>query len=212
MYGCIYKVTNLANNKIYIGLTNNFQKRYNNHLSNCFNKRSKNYNKTLYKAVRKYGLHNFQFIILGYCDSRNSLINAEQICIEHFQSNNKIYGYNNTIGGDGGSIRLGMKNSFATKLKQKIAAQNKIISDEQRLKLSQINKGKKLSSRTKEKMIQQKIGKSHKVNKQIINLITNKIFNNPKEAAQFDGVSYNSIIEICNNRQIQTKGFKYKYI
>ena len=54
----VYQITNLINNKIYIGITNNYKKRWQNH--KC--------NKTMVigKAIQKYGANNFKFEILFY--------------------------------------------------------------------------------------------------------------------------------------------------
>lgn len=212
MYGCIYKITNLDNRKVYIGLTNDYGKRYFSHMRDCYNPKSNSYHLTIYKAIRKYGFHNFKFEIVGYCKTRKQLNLAEIACIDFYQSNNKIYGYNNTPGGDGGPTRTGMKNSKAMKKKQSIAAQNRIISDEQRQRTSNTLKGKKLSEETKEKMLKKKLNFPHPVHKQVLNIITQQVFNTPREAAEHDNRSYNSIIEICNGRQKQTRGYTYKYL
>lgn len=51
----IYQYTNLINNKKYIGQTNNFQRRVNEHKSASFNPNSINYDDKLHQAIRKYG-------------------------------------------------------------------------------------------------------------------------------------------------------------
>ena len=135
-----------------------------------------------------------------------------KLLFEHFQSNNKIYGYNNTSGGDGGPIRLGAKLTKETKNKMSISAENRIISDEQRTQISNTLKGKKLSEDTKEKMRLSHIGKRLNVKKQVLNITTNMIFNSIKEAAEYDDRSYHSIVEICTGRQKQTRGYIYKYV
>lgn len=212
MYGSIYKVTNLHNHKVYIGLTKDYNKRHSAHIKDCFNPTSSRYHFTLYKAIRKYGLHNFYWEILGHCRTRKELNQAEIICIEHFQSNNKIYGYNNTSGGDGGSTRHGMKNSKDMNKKISLSAKNRIISDEQRIQISNTLKGTKLSEETKEKMRLSHIGKRLNVKKQVLNITTGKTFNSIREAAEHDDRSYHSIVEICTGRQKQTRGYVYKYV
>jgi len=208
----IYKVTNLHNNKIYIGCTNNIEKRHSAHLSDCFNPSSKRHHFTLYKAIRKYGIHNFKWDILGTCNSREELNVAEKICIEHFQSNNKIYGYNNTIGGDGGPVRLGMKHLQISIDKMKVAQANLVISDEQRIKTSNTLKGHKQTQESKDKKTKAHLGKPHPAYRTVLNITTQQIFNTPKDAAVHDNISYNSVIEICNGRQKQTHGHVYKYL
>jgi group I intron endonuclease len=97
-YGLIYKVTNLMNRKVYIGQTiQGLEKRKKEHLKN-YKKHNKIY---LYKAFKKYRIYNFKWEIVGYCNSKEELNESEIICIEFYQSNNKIYGYNLTKGGGG---------------------------------------------------------------------------------------------------------------
>ena len=54
----IYQITNLINNKIYIGQTNNIKKRWSNH-KNCNSPKM-----VIAKAIKKYGVENFKFEIL----------------------------------------------------------------------------------------------------------------------------------------------------
>lgn len=54
----LYQITNLINNKLYIGITNNYKKRWNNH--KCCNSP----NMAIAKAIKKYGVENFKFELL----------------------------------------------------------------------------------------------------------------------------------------------------
>jgi len=60
----IYKITNLINYKCYVGKTNNFERRKKDHFRLAKTKGHKEYNKSLYQAIRKYGEENFSFDIL----------------------------------------------------------------------------------------------------------------------------------------------------
>ena len=99
-FGLIYKVTNILNNKIYIGKTKfTLTRRKKEHYKEAFGARqSKQY---FHRTLRKYGKLNFKWTILGYCNSEDQLNEAEIICIEFFKSNNRVYGYNMTAGGEG---------------------------------------------------------------------------------------------------------------
>lgn len=64
--GYIYCFTNLINNKKYIGQTiNNDNARYSAHISNSNNSNSQEYDSLLHRAIRKYGIENFQYEILA---------------------------------------------------------------------------------------------------------------------------------------------------
>lgn len=97
----IYKITNLINQKCYIGKSSNIEKRFSYHKTNYTN--PKEWNKTLYKAIRKYQLENFSFEIIEFIelDEYNNQGNTrEKYWIQFYNSFNN--GYNETKGGDGG--------------------------------------------------------------------------------------------------------------
>ena len=65
----IYKITNLINNKIYIGQTNNPKRRWQEHKNLGYDTKE---TKLLYRAIKKYGKDNFVFeIIEGPIDNYN---------------------------------------------------------------------------------------------------------------------------------------------
>ena len=94
----IYRITNLINQKSYIGKTeySNPEKRWNEHKRDIHKDRCKD--RALYRAMRKYGVNNFQFEILEETDSP---CDRERFYIKKF--NTFHYGYNMTRGGDGTS-------------------------------------------------------------------------------------------------------------
>lgn len=86
----IYIITNLVNNKKYIGLTTrNSKKRFQEHLS--FSKHSNN---AIHRAIRKYGKLNFKLEVLENCSDIESLIKRECFWIKYYDSMNPIFGYN----------------------------------------------------------------------------------------------------------------------
>lgn len=113
-YGYIYKITNIQNNKIYIGkTTHNVDNYIHNHFL-CASCLSIEPTKYFYKSIRKYGKHNFKYIVLGKISARtkeklNYKLNiAEKDVIYFYRSFgsdgknfDNIYGYNMTSGGEG---------------------------------------------------------------------------------------------------------------
>ena len=88
----IYKITNLVNNKIYIGQTiNSIDKRFKQHLSqvNCANICS-----ALYSAFTKYGKENFIIEEIDTANTQEELNEKEQYWIKYY--NSVIDGYNET--------------------------------------------------------------------------------------------------------------------
>lgn len=92
----IYKITNMINQKSYIGQSIDIERRWRSH-RNTYNW-IKNY--PLYLAFKKYGLNNFRFEILEEC-SFNELNNKEKYYISFYNSWKN--GYNQTDGGQGTS-------------------------------------------------------------------------------------------------------------
>lgn len=103
----IYKITNLQNNKSYIGKSINIERRWQAHKSLSEWKRYEN--KTLYRAFKKYGLNNFSFEIIEKC-SEEELNEKEQYYIKYYDSLNN--GYNETEGGDGGKTFKNYRKRF----------------------------------------------------------------------------------------------------
>lgn len=94
----IYKITNLINNKCYIGQSINIEKRWTNEKCSAFNPKDESYNTALSRAFRKYGINNFSFSIIEEC-SREELNEKEKKYIEYYDSH--YNGYNSTDGGEG---------------------------------------------------------------------------------------------------------------
>lgn len=95
----IYKITNLINKKIYIGQSENIERRWKEHRNRPFQKKSSQYETPLYKAIRKYGINNFTFEILEEC-KKEELDSKEIYYIKFFDSHNEKNGYNLTDGGN----------------------------------------------------------------------------------------------------------------
>lgn len=91
----IYQITNLINGKIYIGKTEfSIEKRWKEHCKDAFTERCEE--RPLYKAIRKYGVNNFNISLLEETDCPEE---RERFWIEEKRSFK--YGYNATLGGDG---------------------------------------------------------------------------------------------------------------
>lgn len=94
----IYIVTNNINGKVYIGQSRNIKKRWGVHKNFPFNENNKKYpqyHTVFYRALRKYGLENFEFKILEECSIE--LLNEREIFyMEKYNSTDNNYGYNNT--------------------------------------------------------------------------------------------------------------------
>lgn len=115
VYGIIYKIENIVNNKVYIGQTtrkDGFKGRYigNNNTSpiewvynyhNTANDKGIYCNKYLLNSIEKYGFNNFKIIqIFDVAFSEKELNIKEKCWIKYYKSNIRKYGFNFTDGGD----------------------------------------------------------------------------------------------------------------
>ena len=90
-YGVVYKLINMVNGKIYIGITTRtLDERFNEHCA------ADSY---IGRAIRKYGINNFIKQVIDYADTHEELMGLEIDYIKYYDSFNS--GYNQTIGGDG---------------------------------------------------------------------------------------------------------------
>ena len=106
MQPVIYGIRNLINNKIYIGKSSNIILRKKAHENSFIRKQAVNAH--LQRAVDKYGVDNFEFLIIEEVSELN-INEREQYWIKEFKSFNETFGYNKTMGGDGGNLTIETK-------------------------------------------------------------------------------------------------------
>lgn len=101
----IYKITNLVNGKVYIGQTT---RKVN------FRLAEHKYRGTLVgKAIKKYGIGNFEITVIDHAHSKEELSNKEIFWIGVYNSTNPEKGYNISTGGAGtNGVHKGEKNYF----------------------------------------------------------------------------------------------------
>jgi group I intron endonuclease len=143
----IYLLTNIINNKIYIGQTwlplkirmGTNGKNY----KNC------NY---LYSSIKKYGIENFKYKTLAFCDTQNKADIAESLLINFYKSRDNKIGYNIKDGGSCG------KHSIETKIKISKSIKNKVWSIKALINKS--NSGKAWLGKKRGKQSQDRINKT----------------------------------------------------
>ena len=184
------------NKKVYIGITKqDLKKRW---------KNGKGYNKTsfVYNAIIKYGWNNIQHIVLFENLTKEEASEKEKELIALYKSNCREYGYNNSIGGE--ISALGFHHKEETK---------KIIAEKQR----QINLGKHLSDKTKEKIRKAKLGKKLKKetiikkSKPIICVETNIYYYGIHEAQRQTGINDRNINSCLKKRRKTAGGYHWRY-
>jgi group I intron endonuclease len=97
----IYKITNKVNGKSYIGLTNCIKTRWGHHKGMM--KNGNHHSTKLRNAVAKYGMDNFTFEVLEYCNEE--LLSEKEIHYITLYDSFKN-GYNMNPGGDKGTVGI----------------------------------------------------------------------------------------------------------
>ena len=121
---------------MYIGLTNNIARRFQEHLSASKNPNNRDYNETIHKAIRKYGIENFDFIILeDNIDSIEKLKEREQYWIKFYNTYENREHYNETPGGDlpgRNTVHLGENHGMAVLTEDQVKYCRKCYSEGKR--------------------------------------------------------------------------------
>lgn len=157
----VYKITNLVNEKVYIGqTTGELKRRIGSSLYNVFLKR----------AIRKYRIGNFELFIIQGCSNIGELNEREQFWISFYGSTDNQKGYNLQSGGKNCRLHESTKKILSEKCsgwhhtekaKQKISeagsgskhwAYGKKFSKKHKENMSKGHIGNKHSQATKDKM------------------------------------------------------------
>ena len=105
----IYKITNLINNKVYIGQTKNYRSRFSEHKHELLH--HKHHNSKLQEDFNRFGLTNLKFEIIEECSTKEQALERETYWINYYggiesnntynkcdlNGNNKEYKQNPTI-------------------------------------------------------------------------------------------------------------------
>jgi group I intron endonuclease len=208
----VYKITNLINNKIYVGSAVNLSNRKSKHFSNL--SKNNHHNDHLQNAYNKYGSANFKFSVIMYVSNiKNSLIETEQYWINTLDACNEKKGYNicPTAGNS-----LGRSTSEETKNKLRVKMKGRVNSKEQREEIKQRmignkygtgGKGKTVSEETKTKI-------SNVQKKKIINLDTGQLYNSIKDASiacNINEASLSQTVRKYRNRKT-AGGYRWEYV
>lgn len=182
----IYRITNTADGKIYIGQSINISHRWSCHEYDLKNNRHKNSH--LQRAYNK-NPNAFVFDVICCCEEE-CLNELEKFYINKYKSNDPSCGYNFESGGN---------------------SKGK-ASDETRKKLSlakignQAMKGKKLSEEWKKHLSE---AQPHR--KKIVCIDNGETYESFADAARKTGLNRTKIVSCCTGKRKQTGGLRFKY-
>ena len=201
--GYIYKITNIINNKMYIGQTiNSLEDRWRKHLS------KNSHCRYLSLAIKKYGVNNFKFELV--CISFNE--NLDEIEKEYIKKYNCLVpnGYNLKEGGN--------RSKHSEETKQKIS---QTIKERKDIIYAKPRVGKPHKEETKQKISNAAKGRKIKLEsyikkcKSVLQLDNNNNIINKyisiKEAARINNYSYSYISKCCNGKKLNYNGYIWKF-
>lgn len=206
----VYKVTNLLNNKVYIGITTkSLEHRKKVHLRD-----SKRMNTYFYRAIRKYGEENFMWEIIDYADSIEELHAKEVYYIRLYESfDNKEKGYNTQSGG---------RNLYRITEEERAARSRRVIGEKNPMYgVPSPLKGKKFTQNHKEKISNalkqayrpHMYGATNPAARKVRNIDTGEIFGTIKEATlKYPSISRQSICHNCAGRTKRAGKYHWEYV
>lgn len=207
----IYKITNLINNKIYIGYTKKDIKiRFDEHCK----PRSKNaYKMSIVLAIKKYGKENFKIELLEESDNDDYIHKErEQYWIETLKSNISNIGYNLAAGGNGAGFYYwnnGKINRRSKDCPGEGWVRGMLVTEESKKLRSEVHKGQPSAFKGKHhtKEVKEKLSKAHKG---LFNGANNPAAKTIK-AISPDGVEYiikGTIIDFCKKYNLSYSLYK----
>lgn len=229
----IYKIVNLANNKLYIGSSKCLAKRWYMHKYNL--RKNKHHCRHLQYSYNKYGESNFRFDIIEECEIENLLIREQfyldiikpeynlctiagtcagrKLSLEHKEKISKAN--KNKIRSEEQKIKISefMKTrpcSLETRLKMSTASKNRKCSEETKQKISAIHKGKKLTDKEKLRLREVNLRKNARIIRGVNDVLCVE-FDSIYDACLELKMDSSSLRKVLNGKAKTCKGYKWRY-
>jgi len=157
---CIYLITNLINDKKYVGQTiyKNPNQRWSKHKYDT----KRDSFCSIHMAMRKYRIENFKFEVIDESANNIDELNDLEEFYISFYDTFKGHGYNSTSGGDGYTFSDETKRKMSINRTGNLNPFYKLKhSDETKRKISEANKNKKVSTETRQKLSKANTGRKH---------------------------------------------------
>lgn len=177
-----------------------------------------------YSAIQKYGWDNFEHKIVAENLSKQEACEMERNLIAKYQTQNNQFGYNIFDGGTAPSLPQETKNKIANGLKGNKNGLGKPCSEEKKKKISNAQKGKKLTEEHKKNLSKPKsktypcskekrqhIIDAKQDKKSVVCIETNIIYKSIHECAREMGLDATAICAVVRGRHKTTGGYHFKY-
>lgn len=216
----VYLHNNKINNKKYIGITKQTPEvRWGK--NGCNYKSSPHF----FSAIQKYGWDNFEHIILFENLTKEEACLKEKELIKQYNSMNRNFGYNSTSGGETFELSEDARKKKSKAMMGNKNGLGKPCSKDKAKKISDAQKGRKLSEEHKQKLSQsaskrhtpcseekkETLRNSYPHMKPILCLETNIIYKSVQECARQLNLHATAIVKVCKGNAQTTGGYHFKY-
>ena len=178
-----------------------------------------------YSAIQKYGWDNFEHNILYENLTKEQACIKEQELINYFNSMNREFGYNATSGGEAFVLSEDAKKKKSISMLGNRNGAGHPCSEEKRAKISNAQKGKRLTEQHKEKLSiaatqrhvpcsedkKKKLSDNYPYKRKVYCEELDKIFDSVQQCAKELGIPATNISKLCNGRGKTLKGYHFKY-
>lgn len=229
---CIYTITNLLTDKIYVGQTVRPKERWSQHKAYAKKDNPPQY---IHRAMSKYGVENFSYEVIAMCKTQEDADETESILIIQYSSRDKKFGYNIAHGGNVtwksglppymypmfgkkqteyqkqrmSEVHSGKKNPHSDEWSSKVskALKGRPITEETKQKLSVSNLGQTRTTETKENIRLAQVGKklTEETKNKMSQSHTGKVFSEEHKknmSIAFRMFSIDQELEIVKDRKI----------
>lgn len=194
----VYKITNKLNGDCYVGSSKDIGKRWKRHIY-LHESKGRHHEYFIYRAMRKYGIENFEFEVLETCEDSEKIILEQKYYKKLNPRYNEIEPNKN----------LSENPSIAKKRKNSCKESWKTRSEQSRQKaLDNLKKGWGNESFIKNQI------KAKKVKSINVSDGTEMFFDSLNQASKHLGIPKSSISQILNpnHTRKQSKGYKFEFV
>lgn len=216
----VYQHINKINGKRYIGITKQIpESRWG---TDGINYKNSPY---FYSAIQKYGWNNFEHEILFDNFTKEEACAKEIELIAYFNTQDKRYGYNIMEGGSAPIIPEEVRKVMSEKMRGNKNGLGHPCSEEKKRKISEAQKGRKLTEEHKTKLSMAKKGSHHAspsaetrkkisdshAKKQVYCEENNRVYESIQSCAKELGLDPTLVCACCKGKHKSTHGYHLRY-